>query len=196
MGINTDGDYMVDPDGFGLGEAAVLVSCNMTGRNGQAETMVSHNSEAKTLVDGYEGKLSYERDVRYSIAKSQILALIMLSDHCEQFIRYDCHKSVFWRVNATHPYAAWESRSGKIVTYWGGAVPGSGMCACGMTQSCDKPNGKCNCDRNDKKWRFDEGYLTDKETLPVTKMFFGDAGGVNEKGYHTLGKLICYETKI
>ena len=193
MGINTDGDYMVDPDGFGLGEAAVLVSCNMTGRNGQAGTMVSHNSEAKTLVDGYEARLSYARDIRYSIAKKQILALIMLSDHCEQFIRYDCFNSIFGSGNN---FAAWESRNGEIMTYWGGAGPGSGMCACGMTQSCGMPNGKCNCDQNDDKWRFDEGYLTDKETLPVTRMYFGDTGSVSEVGYHTLGKLICYGTKI
>ena len=43
-----------------------------------------------------------------------------------------------------------------------------------MTNSC--PGGwKCNCDQNDETWRGDSGYLTDKNTLPVSEMRFGDA---------------------
>ena len=33
---------------------------------------------------------------------------------------------------------------------------------------------------------------TDKTTLPVIQLYFGDLGGSTEKGYHTLGKLKCY----
>ena len=46
------------------------------------------------------------------------------------------------------------------------------MC-CGMTNSC---GGKCNCDKNDEAWREDSGFLTDKNTLPVTELRFGDTG--------------------
>ena len=198
--MQRDGEYMIDPDGF-AGEAPVTVSCNMTGKNGQAGTIISHDSEAKTLVKGYEERQSYRRDIYYSMPQKQVVALMMLSGHCEQFIRYDCHgsKLIKLKVNHIEPVAAWESRSGEIMTYWGGAKPGSGMCACGMTQSCDKPDMICNCDADDYEWRFDEGYLTDKETLPVTKLYFGDTGHQSEKkeekGYHTLGKLICYGTQ-
>ena len=193
-GFTRNGDYMIDPDGSGVGEAPVLVSCDMTGKNGQAGTIISHDSEAKTLVNGFEDELSYQRVIKYSIAWPQLIALLKLSDHCEQSIRYDCHNSAFWKRNVQQ--GGWESRNGELMTYWGGAAPGSRMCACGMTNSCDVPNTNCSCDANDSVWRFDEGYLSDKETLPVTKVLFGDTGRRVEEGYHTIGKLICYGTQL
>ena len=82
------------------------------------------------------------------------------------------------------------------MTYWGGADPGSGKCACGMTQSCAKKKPLCNCDANDKIWREDSGLLTDKTRLPVKELRFGDTGVAlskfDEQGYHTLGKFKCY----
>jgi len=79
------------------------------------------------------------------------------------------------------------------MTYWGGASPGSGKCACGMTNSC-AGGYDCNCDKNDAVWREDSGLLTDKTHLPVKQLRFGDTGGRIEEGYHTLGKLKCYGT--
>ena len=61
-----------------------------------------------------------------------------------------------------------------------------------MTNSCADPSKACNCDKNDNVWREDSGLLNDKSTLPVKELRFGDTGGVNEKGYHTLGKFKCY----
>ena len=190
-GITANGDYMVDPDGFGVGQAPVLVSCNMTARNGQAATIVSHDSEAKTLVSGYDYPIFYMRKVHYNILQSQLAILLTISDHCEQFIRYDCHHSKFWDGELSEG-GIWESRSGQNMTYWGGASPGSERCACGMTYSCADPSDRCNCDRNDHVWRFDEGFLSDKSTLPVMKIYFSDAKRSYERGYHTLGKLVCY----
>ena len=80
------------------------------------------------------------------------------------------------------------------MTYWDGAEPGSGKCACGMNSSCAK-NEVCNCDANDEMWREDSGLLTDKISLPVKELRFGDTGDTpsyNEFGYHTLGKFKCY----
>jgi hypothetical protein len=77
------------------------------------------------------------------------------------------------------------------MNYWGGAAVNSGKCACGMN-NCAKSGTKCNCDKNDNTWREDSGYLTDKNTLPVTELRFGDTGGTGEKGYHTLEKLRCW----
>ncbi|CAB4032628.1 Hypothetical predicted protein, partial [Paramuricea clavata] len=86
----------------------------------------------------------------------------------------------------------WVSRQGSQMNYWGGAAVNSGKCACGMTNSC-AGGWKCNCDKNDQTWREDSGYLTDKNTLPVTELRFGDAGDPSyEKGYYTLGKLRCW----
>ena len=87
------------------------------------------------------------------------------------------------------------SRNSSKMLYWGGASPGSRKCACRMTNSCTDPSEACNCDKNDGVWREDSGLLTDKSTLPVKELRFGDTEvleGVDEKGYHTLGKLRCY----
>ena len=84
------------------------------------------------------------------------------------------------------------SRDSNKLTYWGGASPDSGKCACGMTNSCVDPKYGCNCDVIEKVWREDSGLLTEKSHLPVTQLRFGDTGGDDEEGYHTLGKLKCY----
>ena len=84
------------------------------------------------------------------------------------------------------------SRDSEKMTYWGGASPGSGKCACGMTNSCADPNTVCNCDKNDLEWRGDSGPLTDRSKLPVKQLRFGDTGHGGEEGYYTLGKLKCF----
>ena len=82
------------------------------------------------------------------------------------------------------------------MTYWGGGanLP-TGGCACGLTGTCaDDESLKCNCDKNDKNWREDSGFLTIKSHLPVKQLRFGDTRDpyFDEEGYHTLGKLECY----
>ena len=44
---------------------------------------------------------------------------------------------------------------------------------------------------NDYVWRSDEGPLTDKTTLPVSELRFGDTGDLSEEGYFTLDPLYC-----
>ena len=83
------------------------------------------------------------------------------------------------------------SRDSQKMTYWGGASPGSGKCACGTTNSCADPSRRCNCDKQGNVWREDSGLLTEKRHIPVKQLRFGDVGGWN-MGYHTLGKLKCH----
>lgn len=49
----------------------------------------------------------------------------------------------------------------------------------------------CNCQANDNVWRYDEGTIGDKSLLPVTRLYFSDTNGRNEKGNFTLGPLVC-----
>ena len=188
-GFTTSQTYAIDPDGTG-GDPAFSVYCDMTDRGGVGVTMISHDSEARTLVKGYGSKGSYSRDVRYSgVSKAQLASLMGVSQKCEQFIKYECYHSVLLYHGS--PYGWWVSRNGQKMTYWGGATPGSGNCACGVTNLCATSGNKCNCDSNDYTWREDSGLLTDKTTLPVSQLRFGDTSN-SEKGYHTLGKLKCY----
>ena len=190
---SVSGNYVIDPDGEG-GLAPFTVYCDMTAKNGVGVTVISHDSESRTKVrDGlsWKGAGSYSRDIHYTgPSLSQLASLTRVSSHCEQFIKYECYSSrllgdgIGW----------WVSRDSSKMTYWGGASPGSGKCACGMTSSCARTSYGCNCDKNDGVWRQDSGLLTDKTKLPVKQLWFGDAGGGNDLGFHTLGKLKCYGT--
>ena len=62
---------------------------------------------------------------------------------------------------------------------------------CIIAGSCSDSQKKCNCDQNDNTERSDEGFLTYKDHLPVTELQFGDTGNTGERGWHTLGPLIC-----
>ena len=159
-------------------------------------TVISHDSESRILVDGYEKAGSYRCDIIYTGASlSQLASLTKVSSHCEQFIRYECYGSLFVQTNSGKQFGWWVSRDSTKMTYWGGASPGSGRCACGMNSSCANPRRGCNCDKNDYVWREDSGLLTDKSHLPVKQLRFGDTGsnnGSDEKGYHTLGKFKCH----
>lgn len=168
----------------------------MTDKNEVGVTVVGHDSEGRTLVNGFEGKGSYVRDVRYIhyegtglTSNPQLFGLLNVSAHCEQFIKYECYHAILLYNN----YSWWVSRDSKKMTYWGGASPAdSYKCACGVTNTCADSKRGCNCDKNDKAWREDSGLLTQKNDLPVLQLRFGDTGTYFEEGFHTLGKLKCY----
>ena len=175
---SVSGNYVIDPDGEG-GLAPFSVLCDMTDKSGVGVTVISHDSE------------SYSRDIHYTGANlSQLANPTRVSLQCEQFIKYECHGSIFWFPHQADSW--WVSRDSEKMTYWGGASPGSGKCACGMTNSCADPNTVCNCDKNDLVSREDSGPLTDWSKLPVKQLRFGDTGHSGEEGYYTLGKLKCF----
>ena len=185
---SASGNYIIDPDGAG-GLAAFTVYCDMSDKNGVGVTVISHDSESRTLVRGYEGPGSYSRDIHYTGASlSQLASLTRVSSHCEQFINYECRLQKFFRGSL----GWWVSRDSTKMDYWGGASPGSGKCACGMTNSCADAWLACNCDKEDNVWHEDSGFLTEKSHLPVKQLRFGDTSDPGEAGYHTLGKLKCY----
>ena len=61
----TNGNYVINPDGVG-GVSPFTVFCDMNDKAGVGVTVISHDSETRTLVDGYEKKGSYSRDVTYT----------------------------------------------------------------------------------------------------------------------------------
>ena len=186
---SASGNYEIDPDGAG-GLAPFTVYCDMADKNGVGVTVISHDSERRTLVNGCESQGCYSRDIDYTGASLyQLASLTRVSTHCEQFIKYECRDSAI-RLDSLVGW--WVSRGSSRMSYWGGASPGSNKCACGMTNSCADSSKGCNCDKNDLVWREDSGLLTDKSQLPVKQLRFGDTGGYREQGYHTLGKMKCY----
>ena len=185
------GVYIIDPDGKG-NLTPFKVTCNMTEKNGVGVTIISHDSESRTHVQGCEPAGCYSRNIQYTGTNlSQLAMLTRVSLHCEQFIKYECHHALIFHYEEIGGW--WVSRDSKKMTYWGGASANK-KCACGMTNSCANPNLGCNCDKNDNVWREDSGHLTNKTLLPVKQLRFGDIRGQNEEGYHTLGKFKCYGT--
>ncbi|XP_076823445.1 neurexin-4-like [Clavelina lepadiformis] len=133
----------------------------------------------------------YRRKISYNVDMDQIVALINRSSHCRQYIKYRCRASLIFHGD-NEDFASWISRDGTQMRYWGGATSQrNDYCACGETGNCVDPSQKCNCDRNTAPETSDEGYLTDKDALPVTGLFFGDTDDSAEFGWHTLGPLIC-----
>ena len=78
---------------------------------------------------------------------SQVVSLINVSKHFEQFIKYECFGS-------TLNDGFWVSRDSVEMNYWDGAAPDSGKCACGM-YNCANEEEVCSCIKNDRNWRED-----------------------------------------
>ena len=100
----------------------------------------------------------------------------------------------------TPSWGWWVGRTFMIERYWGGSAPDSGRCACGLQEECksseagERSHYPCNCDAGLASIDVhDDGYIMDKERLPVTQLHFGDTGliGDDKWGKHTLGKLRC-----
>ena len=184
-GFSVSKNYNISPGGL----VPFAVYCDMSDKNGVGVTVISHDSEDRALVSERESPGSFQRKINYNgYSKQQLVSLIDASTKCEQFIKYECFGSVLLDGD----YGWWVSRDGVKMNYWGGAPPGSQKCACGVNNSCSSSLYLCNCDANDGVWGEDSGILTDKSTLPVSELRFGDTGDWGEKGYYTLGKLKCY----
>jgi len=60
--------------------APFTVFCDMIDKNGVGVTVISHESESRTLVYGYGGPGSYSRDIHYTGASlSQLASLTRVS---------------------------------------------------------------------------------------------------------------------
>lgn len=63
--------------------------------------------------------------------------------------------------NMFQPFSWWVSRHNQKMDYWGGALPGSRKCECGILGTCTDPTKWCNCDGqgpiNADIWLVDAG---------------------------------------
>ena len=171
---------MIDPDGEG-GLTPYHVTCDRSDKDGVGVTVIGHDSENRTLVDGCEDPGCYSRDIHYTGATfSQLASVTRVSLFCEQFIKYECLGLIFHdRQNQTRNW--WVSRDSMNMAYLGGSSRMKGTCA--------KRGDRCNCDKNDLKWRGESGLVTEKKHLPVKQLRFGDVDvhkRFHEVGYHTL----------
>ena len=76
---SVSGNYVIDPDGAG-GLEAFAVYCDMSDISGVGVTVISHDSESRTHVNGFEYAGSYSLDIHYTGASfSQLAGLTNVS---------------------------------------------------------------------------------------------------------------------
>ena len=187
MGLKKSALCLLDSVGGGTPYTAY---CNLT--RDAAKTTIRHDKMTKTRVgDGIMKGSDYLHEITYSIKMEQIEQLIRRSWKCRQHIRFHCFFSKLLNSPNGPPHAFWLSRDSERQNYWGGAEPGSEKCACGMPDppTCVSTAKFCNCDNKAKIWQVDEGYLTDKNTLPVTALEFNSK---SERSDFTVGPLECW----
>ena len=177
------GCYVIDPDGI-QGNSPFQVYCNMTDKGGVGVTVVSHDTEKRTHVKGYEDEGSYSRNIIYNgVSLSQLEVRTSVSAFCEQFIRYECKKAKLLRDGK----GWWVASNGQKMEYWGGATGSKSGCGCAVTKTCSDPKELCNCDINDNKWR--EAKIVGSLLISFSCLFLNDGleiHGVNKRKVFTL----------
>ncbi|XP_072014467.1 uncharacterized protein [Amphiura filiformis] len=192
-GYVVDAEYMIDPDGPGKGLPAIPVYCDMAHEDYPGTTLIYHDQMFHGVVpNGFEDAGEFRIPVTYEGGASiqQISNVADISRNCSQYLRVDCHHITMWWKD--DPWGYWVSRDGSMMPNWGSPT-GTRGCECSLDQSCDDPEHQtCNCDANDEEWRKDDGDVTDKATLPVTELRFGDTGSDKEKVVYKVGPLKCW----
>ncbi|XP_076259208.1 neurexin-4 isoform X1 [Rhynchophorus ferrugineus] len=193
--VGQKAEVKIDVDGSGP-LAPFPVTCQFLS-DGRVVTVLHHSNEETTTVDGFQEPGSFIQDIIYEANDDQIAALINRSSTCNQKIQYTCKNArLFNSPSEEHlfnPYSWWVSRKNQKMDYWGGGLPGSRKCECGLLGTCVDPTKWCNCDGNSEVWLVDSGELTEKEDLPVKQLRFGDTGSAldEKEGRYTLGPLMC-----
>jgi len=191
-------DILIDVDGSGPLEP-FKVTCKFFSDR-PTVTILHHKNEATTHVEGYQAPGSFRQDIIYNADFDQIEILVNKSYTCKQFLRYDCFNArLFNTPNSEaefNPSTWWISRNNQKMSYWGGSLPKSRKCSCGISATCDDPNTWCNCDSQmyRSKWMTDEGDISEKEYLPIRSILVGDTettSSLKKQARYTIGPLHC-----
>lgn len=208
-------NILIDVDGSGpLGP--VQVTCKFAPNDGPTQTIIHYQNEDETLVQGYEGKGSFKKTIDYNASLVSIRRIIERSNSCSQYIRYTCLNARLLNTGSNsllpatasmrgetaqtvnEPFSYWLSHDNQKMDYWGGALPGSGSCACGLDSSCKDPYKACNCDSQlsagGATELTDDGLITQADYLPVREVHVGDTGAyISNHKYAKVfvGPLVC-----
>ncbi|XP_014218966.1 neurexin-4 isoform X2 [Copidosoma floridanum] len=194
--VNQKAEITIDVDGSGPLRPFPVTCEYFAGE--RVITVLRHSNEKPTTVKGFEAPGSFSQDIHYEAEHDQIEALIGRSDNCRQHLSYFCKHSHLFNSpsNLNEPFQPnswWVGRNNQKMDYWGGALPGSRKCECGILGNCAQPEKWCNCDADLEGWFEDAGEIAEKDHLPVKQLRFGNTGtSLDEKeGRYTLGPLVC-----
>lgn len=189
-------EVIIDVDGSGV-LAPFPVTCEFF-NDGSVWSYIGHKDEGTNTVDGFEHRGSYVADIDYNANMEQIEVFVNRSTKCRQRIHFDCLNARLFNSPSQEdqeffPYTWLVSRHNQPLDYWGGSLPGSRKCECGLMGTCVVEEKWCNCDAGIEAWLFDSGELTVKEHLPIRQLRIGDTGSPldGKKAKFRLGPLIC-----
>ncbi|XP_033115893.1 contactin-associated protein-like 2 [Anneissia japonica] len=192
-GFDISGMYIIDPDLDGEIES-YFVYCSMTHGQGVTLVLIGEELEMPIEVHGDNRPGSFVYEPTYEPTFQQMAALVEISNTCQQYIQYTCQGSKLLAFHHRYgKHRGWlVSRDDEVVISWGGAPVNSTSCECGITDSCITEHTKCNCDgpSSVEADQTDAGYMTDKNILPIKRVYLGDAAG-SKTAYLTLGGLEC-----
>ncbi|XP_069560846.1 contactin-associated protein-like 4 [Brachyistius frenatus] len=191
---NTSGHYYIDVDGSGPIKPQ-LIYCNMT--EDQTWMVIQHNNTELTRLQPSPERNQHFVYFDYLSEEAQLAAIIGQSEHCEQELSYHCRKSRLLNTLEGAPFSWWVGGlgPGQVQTYWGGALPGSQQCACGLQDNCVDTSHYCNCDADFDRWTDDSGLLTHKENLPVRSLVLGDIQRPGSEAAYRVGPIRCHGDK-
>ena len=154
------------------------VHCDMKNKNGP-KTIIKTNIGDKKYVfksESFDKNYHYHQ-VTYEATKSQIADLIATSQTCRQYVRYDCIASTllstYYKTERSSSLGLrWYSRKGFPRHYWHGdsKTASKKSCRCGLEGNCISPDVLCNCDVRDQKFHYDDGFINEKDDLPISKI--------------------------
>lgn len=202
-GIVEDGEYYVDPDGPLIGSEPFLVFCNFT----QGSTEIYNDMEMMTVVEHCHEPGCFEKTINYIngenkndptiVPLNQMLALLQISERCEQSFTYDCTLAPL--RNNDIDLAFWEDRNGEKNNYFTGSNFNYHVCDCFYDENgCVEAqiyNNTCNCDANIPEPFRDTGIITNNTALPITKIYFGGLNYEIQSGEFSIGRLKCFGEK-
>jgi contactin associated protein 1 len=138
-----------------------------------------HDRIERKKVSGYEVAGEFRMPLTYNTTLDDVISLVDVSGTCRQFIKWECISAAIKNPrDVEDSMTYWANRYGENRFYWGGSTPSFEGCACGINQTCAKPEKRCQCDANDQELREDYGYIEEKADLPLTTFYAGDTGRI------------------
>ena len=148
-------------------------------------TVFTHDNSKSTLLIGFEAPGSYRKVLHYKQNISDMILFMKQAKSCKQLIKVECYASMLKK------YAWIEDRNGFRLPYLADVPINGTGCTCGVLGTCTKNNTNCNCDANVRSLLKDEGYITNKDVLPITAVNFGDTGNSDEFINYMIGDVKC-----
>ena len=187
QGIDTSGNFMIDPDGLFQGVTAFMVFCNFE----TDTTEVEHDHEKLVDIPHCEGAMCFDMKIKYKPQMNQLEALINSSESCTQGVRFGCVQAPLAAYYPTKYVGVWTNRFGEEEFYFTASNSGVHVCDCGLKNNCSEAGFMCNCDSSTPDLQEDNGTITNMTALPITGFRYGKLESAGQSAFIEIGRLMC-----